>query len=116
MPTLILRSTAFLVFGFSPIASVCANDSYAIDQRDPKYQLAIEHVSNAANALTVATEELRRAEASHPLPGLDLIQMMSRIRPVEDTLRVLLVPEQKRQKFQTAEPDGIFFTPYPVGD
>ena len=94
-----------------------ADDPYVIDQRDPRYQLAIEHLSNAARALSLAQDELKKAEANHPLPGLDLVRMLSQLRPVEETINVILVPERKRLRYRTLTPDGqFFFTPTRFGE
>lgn len=97
------------------IGSASASD-HVIDQRDKKYQKAIEHLSNAAQALALAKAELQQAEASHPLPGLDLARMQSEIVPMEDTLKVILSPERKRLEYRTIIPNGIFFTPTRVGE
>lgn len=97
------------------IASANASDN-VIDQRNPKYQKAIEHLSNAAQALAMAKAELQQAEASYPLPGVDLARMQSEIVPMEDTLKVILAPERKRLEYQTITPNGIFFTPTRVGE
>lgn len=95
---------------------VLADDPFVIDQRDPQYQVAMEHLASAAQALSLAQEELKKAEASHPLPGLDLVRMLSQIRPVEETITVVLVPERKRLRYQEITPDGQFFTPTRIGD
>lgn len=95
------------------IAADYAGDSYVIDQRDPKYQVAIEHLARASQALRLAQDELKEAEASHPLPGLDLVRILSQVRPVEETLNVVLRPEQKRLQYQQLTPDGQFFTTPP---
>lgn len=94
----------------------CAASDYQIDQRDPKFQVAMEHLSNAQAALSVAQAELNKAKASHPLPGLDVRRMTSALSPVEATLQVLLTPEQKRLKHQTITPDGLYFTPTQHGE
>lgn len=95
----------------------CADDPFVIDQRDSRYQVAIEHLSNAAQALSLAQLELKKAEANHPLPGLDLVQMLSQIRPVEETINVILVPERKRVRYRELTPDGqFFFTPTRIGE
>jgi rhodanese-related sulfurtransferase len=102
---------------FNAAASEYAGDSYVIDQRDPKYQTAIEHLASAAQALRLAQDELKKAEASHPLPGLDLVRMLSQVRPVEETINVVLRPEKKRLRYQELTPDGQFFTTPPrLGD
>ena len=93
-----------------------ASDSYVIDQRNESYQIAIEHISNASRALAAAKAELDRAQATYSFPGLDINRMKASLVPVEETLRVLLVPEQKRLRYQTAIPDGVFFLPTHVGD
>jgi hypothetical protein len=106
-------------FGFCLVSAAFlshAADSYVIDQRDARYQIAIEHISNASMALAAAKAELNKAQATYSFPGLDINQMTASLVPAEETLRVLLVPEQKRLKFQTAVPDGVFFLPTPVGD
>lgn len=100
----------------SATVSVLANDAYVIDQRDPNYQTALEHLSSAAQALRLAQQELKKAEASHPLPGLDLVRMLSQIKPVEETVNVILVPERKRFRYQELTPDGQFFTPTRFGE
>ncbi|RNF86596.1 hypothetical protein EFK07_19870 [Pseudomonas putida] len=92
------------------------SDPYVIDQRDPRYQRAIEHLSLAAQNLRMAQDELKKAEASAPLPGLDLVRMLAQVRPVEETINVVLQPEQKRLRYQTVTPDGLFFTPTRIGD
>jgi hypothetical protein len=105
------------VSAFNAVASEYASDSYVIDQRDPKYQIAIEHLASAAQALRLAQDELKKAEASHPLPGLDLARMLSQVRPVEETINVVLRPEKKRLRYQELTPDGQFFTTPPrLGD
>lgn len=101
----------------SAVAADYVGDPYVIDQRDPKYQTAIEHLASAAQALRLAQDELKKAEASHPLPGLDLVRMLSQVRPVEETITVILRPEQKRLRYQELTPDGQFFTTPPrLGD
>lgn len=92
------------------------SDPYVIDQRDPRYQRAIEHLSLAAQNLRMAQDELKKAEASAPLPGLDLVRMLSQVRPVEETINVVLQPEQKRLRYHSVTPDGLFFTPTRVGE
>ncbi|MGF6282221.1 hypothetical protein ABH908_000294 [Pseudomonas frederiksbergensis] len=97
-------------------AQANAADSYVIDQRDPRYQAAIEHLSSAAQALRLAQTELKLAEANHPLPGLDLVRMLSQVRPMEETINVVLSPERKRLRYQELTPDGQYFTPTRIGE
>ncbi|BAW26811.1 hypothetical protein ACTO5A_23435 [Pseudomonas aeruginosa] len=96
--------------------SAVAADPYLIDQRDPAYQKSIEHLARAAQALAVARKEMAKAEGAYQLPGLNVQQMQEQLRPLEDTLAVLLAPEKKRMAHQTLVPDGIFFTPLNSGD
>lgn len=43
--------------------------------------------------------------------------MLSQIKPVEETINVILVPERKRQRYQELTPDGqFFFTPTRIGE
>ncbi|MGE8063970.1 hypothetical protein [Pseudomonas sp. NPDC089569] len=97
-------------------AQATAADSYVIDQRDPRYQAAVEHLASAAQALRLAQTELKLAEASHPLPGLDLVRMLSQVRPMEETINVVLTPERKRLRYQELTPDGQYFTPTRIGE
>jgi hypothetical protein len=97
-------------------STASAADPYVIDQRDPRYQAAVEHLASAGQALRLAQTELKLAEASHPLPGLDLIRMLSQVRPMEETINVILSPERKRQRYQELTPDGEFFTPTRIGE
>lgn len=103
------------------LSSLAANtalaaDAYLLDQRDPAYQKSIEHLARASQALAVARKELAKADGAYPLPGLNAQQMQEHLRPLEDTLAVLLVPEKKRMAHQMLAPDGIFFTPIKSGD
>lgn len=93
-----------------------AADPYVIDQRDPRYQAAVEHLASAAQALRLAQTELKLAEANHPLPGLDLVRMLSEVRPMEETINVILSPERKRLRYQELTPDGQYFTPTRIGE
>ena len=103
------------------LAAICAGtalaaDPYRIDQRDPKYQVSLEHLSRASQALALAGKELSKAHAAYQLPGLNIQQMLGQLRPMEDTLAVLLSPEKKRMAHQELVPDGLFFTPVQSGD
>jgi GH35 family endo-1,4-beta-xylanase len=110
------RLLAALLAASALVTGAAHGAEHVIDQRDRKYQIATEHLANAARALAVAQAELKKAEASHPLPGLDLVRMLSQIKPVEETINVILAPERKRYEFQTITPDGTFFTPTRAGD
>ncbi len=116
MPRFVKTLSLGLVAAFAAAPFACAYEGHSIDQRNPKYQIAIEHLANAANALAVAQAELKKANEAHPLPGLDVNRMIGTLSPAEETLRVILVPERKRLKYQTATPDGVFFTPTPIGE
>ncbi|MFL1449100.1 hypothetical protein ACI77O_11965 [Pseudomonas tritici] len=96
--------------------SALAADPYLIDQRNPDYQKAFEHMARASQALAVAQKELSQAQAAYQLPGLNVQQMLSQLAPVEDTLAVLLSPEKKRMAHQEVVPDGLFFTPVQTGE
>lgn len=96
--------------------SALAANPYLLDQRDPDYQKAFEHLARASQALSTARKELEQAHAAYPLPGLNLPQMLEQLTPMEDTLTVLLTPEKKRMAHQTLVPDGLFFTPVQSGE
>jgi hypothetical protein len=98
------------------VGTALAADPYQVDQRDPAYQKSFEHLARASQALAVARNELSKAQAAYQLPGLNTQQMQEQLRPVEDTLAVLLSPEKKRMAHQTLVPDGPFFTPISSGE
>lgn len=93
-----------------------AADPYLLDQRDPQYQKSFEHLARASQALATARKELSQAQAAYQLPGLNSQQMLDQLRPLEDTLTVLLSPEKKRMAHQSLVPDGLFFTPVQSGE
>ena len=96
--------------------TVQAADPYLLDQRDPQYQKAFEHLARASQALAMARKELSQAQAAYQLPGLNSQLMLEQLRPLEDTLTVLLSPEKKRMAHETLVPDGLFFTPIQTGE
>ncbi|KKN96208.1 hypothetical protein LCGC14_0171380 [marine sediment metagenome] len=111
------KISAVFVLGVAALIVAPANASpYRIDQRDPQFQKAAEHLAQAAQALARAKRELELSEASYQLPGLNYSQMTDALRPVEETLQVILSPERKRYQHQTIIPDGVFFSPVTVGD
>lgn len=111
-----LSLIALFLTGLVPVGHCIAADPHLLDQRDPAYQKAINHIANAQQALAVAQRELELARAAHPLPGVDTDLMARHLRPVEDTLSMLLTPERKRLARHVIVPDGDFFTPVKVGD
>lgn len=111
LPVLPAALTAVLISG-----SALAADPYLIDQRDPAYQKSFEHLARASQALASARKELQQAQAAYQLPGLNTQLMLDHLRPLEDTLTVLLAPEKKRMAHQTLVPDGLFFTPIQSGE
>lgn len=114
MRALPLCIAAFVAALFT--GSALAADPYLIDQRDPEYQKSFEHLARASQALSAARKELEQAQAAYQLPGLNLRQMLEQLRPMEDTMTVLLTPEKKRMAHQTLVPDGLFFTPIQSGE
>jgi hypothetical protein len=100
----------------STASTALAADPYLLDQRDPAYQQAIEHLSNALQAIALAKQEFAKAETAYQLPGLDVQRMRNQLTPLEDTLTVLLAPEKKRMAHQTLVPDSLFFTPVKSGE
>jgi len=82
-----------------------------IDQRDPNYQLAIEHLADASHAIKVAIESIRNSDAAYNLHGMNIQEHLGRLQPVKKNIDMLLFPEEKRIKEQVLTPDSIFFTP-----
>lgn len=111
LPLFFAATLAVLITG-----SALAADPYLLDQRDPEYQKSFEHLARASQALSTARKELEKAQAAYQLPGLNLQQMLDQLRPMEDTMTVLLTPEKKRMAHQTLVPDGLFFTPVQSGE
>lgn len=110
--TLCLAAVSAALFAGTALAA----DPYLMDQRDPQYQKSFEHLARASQALAMARKELSLAQAAYQLPGLNSQQMLDQLRPMEDTLTVLLSPEKKRMAHQTLVPDGLFFTPVQSGE
>ncbi len=100
-------ATLFLIWASSTSA-------VTLDQRDPNYQKSIEQLTQARDALQVAMDRLRKGEAFHPQPGLNLIPILGRIQEIQKTLDMILMPEKKRYEHQELVPDGTFFTPLPL--
>lgn len=114
MRALPVLTSAFIAVLLS--GSALAADPYLLDQRDPAYQKSFEHMARASQALATARKELEQAQAAYQLPGLNTQLMLAQMRPLEDTLTVLLTPEKKRMAHQTLVPDGLFFTPIRSGE
>ena len=108
--------TAALLAAFSVGGAAHASAPHLLDQRDPAYQKAIEHLSRASQALAIAQRELAATQEAYPLPGLNTERMREQLNLLEDTLRVLLSPEKKRMAHETLVPDGLFFIPVTTGD
>lgn len=79
--------------------------------RSAEYRKGTEHLAQANQALNRAISELKRAEAAYGFPGLDVVRMLGQIQEVNDTLRLILTPENRRLKYQTLVPDTTFFKP-----
>lgn len=110
--THVIAATLATLFAGTALAA----DPYLVDQRDPKYQQSFEHLARASQALAMARKELSQAQVAYQLPGLNSQQMLDQLRPLEDTLTVLLSPEKKRMAHQSLVPDGLFFTPVQSGE
>ena len=94
--------------------ALCAD--HVIDQRDPKYIEAISHLAQAKQALVLAKAQLEQARRAYPLQGVNTDQMINQLTPIEDTLQVLLFPEEKRLRYETIVPDAPYFIPLNSGD
>lgn len=93
----------------------CTSSALTLNQRDPNYQLSIEQLSQARDALLVAMDRLRKSEAYYRQPGLEnLVPMLGRLQDIQQTLDMILMPEKKRYDHQQLVPDGTFFTPIPL--
>lgn len=82
-----------------------------IDQRDPHYQKGVEHLASARQALAMAMEELRKADAEYAFPGLEIVRMLGAITPINQTLDLIITPEKRRLEIQVLEPDSVYFKP-----
>lgn len=96
-------------------SSVATASPYIVDQRDPNFQAAQEHLARAAQALSVLQNELALSEEAMQLPGVNYSKLNASLAPLEDTLEVILNPEKKRHAHKTIVPDGVFFNPLPIG-
>lgn len=104
-----------LALATTAAATAVYGNPFVVDQRDPKFQAAQEHLARAAQALSVLQHELALSEEAMQLPGVDYSKLNASLSPLEDTLKVILNPEKKRHAHKTIVPDGIFFTPLPIG-
>jgi hypothetical protein len=96
------------LLALSPMLGTFANP---IDQRDPDFQMAMEHLSRARHALEVFENEMAYAQATYPLPGLDVVGLVGSVQESKETLNLLLTPEDARMRYQIIQPDGFYFKP-----
>jgi hypothetical protein len=111
-----MRNAVMCCIGFCLLWSSSITHAELIDQRDPQYQKAIAHFTNALTALNTAGRELREADAHRQLPGIDIVGLLAEIQRVQDTLQLVLTPEQTRYETQQLKPDSEFFSPVKLKD
>lgn len=79
------------------------------DQRDPDYQQSLDAVARAQLALQRAQKYLEQSRAVKQLPGVDYPDLFGAIRAMEDDLNLILQPRERRMRYKTITPDGLFF-------
>lgn len=92
------------LLGFAPSAP-----AVSVDERQPGYQAYIQALSDAQRGVLNAISALERAKGAHEVRGIDLDAMLTELRSMEQTLRLVTTPERKRMEFQTLVPDGAYF-------
>jgi hypothetical protein len=86
----------------------------SLDQRDPNYQKSIEHYAQAQANIRNAILHLQKGEAYYEQPSIQLVRMLAPLQEIENSLNYILMPEQRRHKYQTLVPDGQYFQPSPL--
>ena len=79
-----------------------------IEQRDAGYLAAVEHAARAQRALQVALDELAASRAMFPFPGFDYLRIEADLATAREALVPMLAPEQRRLRYQTLVPDGVY--------
>lgn len=91
----------------SPRGTAYAGPS-VVDQRDAAYQVAMEHAANAQRALEKAIDELALSRTSFAFPGYEYPAITRDLELARDSLTAMLLPEQRRLRYQTLIPDGMY--------
>lgn len=79
-------------------------------QQDPNYQHAMESMARAQQLLAQAQREVEKSESAFRMPGFNYQQLASDLQIVQDGIRPMLVPEQRRLEYKTLIPSGGYVT------
>ncbi|MBO9471746.1 hypothetical protein J7355_16770 [Endozoicomonas sp. G2_2] len=82
-----------------------------IDQRNPLYQRAFEHLSRAQQLLANAAREVQAARTSYALPGFRYDLFLDDLQYLNGQLSPVLMPERRRLEYQTLTPSADYFVP-----
>ncbi|TJY57356.1 hypothetical protein E4T66_18290 [Sinimarinibacterium sp. CAU 1509] len=79
-----------------------------LDQRDAGYQMALEHAANAQRALQRALDEMAQSQSLYAFPGFQYSALARELTLARDAVAVMVTPEQRRLRYQTLTPDGMY--------
>lgn len=82
-----------------------------IDQRNPLYQRAYEHMSRAQQLIANAAREVQSAQSLYRIPGLRYDLFIDDLSYLGDQLGPVLVPERRRMQYETLTPSDAYFAP-----
>lgn len=115
----LLAATALSVFAFTASAQKnveaphgsAYSSGAVVDQTHPRYIRFVESTREADQALRRAVEALRHAQSLHQFEGLDMNALAMEVARVQGALDPVLHAEQRRLRYQTLQPDGVFMRP-----
>ncbi|MEQ9223837.1 MAG: hypothetical protein RJQ08_11480 [Salinisphaeraceae bacterium] len=82
-----------------------------LDQRRPDYQASYEHLARARSLLREAARQARMSEQNYALPGFRYDLFREDVRYLDQQLGPILMPEQRRLRYQKIVPDSAYLTP-----
>lgn len=83
-----------------------------IDEASTAYQVAMDHLAAARQALVEAQRQVVAAEHAAPLPGFDYRQLTAEMDGIARRLEIYLSPRDRADQVFRMEPDGAYFQPY----
>lgn len=113
-----LLAGVLLTLGISPMA--LAEDAPTppdpslvsiIDQRDPRFQMSVEHLSRVVGLIEKARYEAIASARMKALPGFDYASLHSDLNRMQAELSKILLPEERRLKYQKLVPDSVYLVP-----
>lgn len=82
-----------------------------LDQRNPRYQRAYEHLSRAEQLIANAAREVQAARSLYVVPGFRYDLFLDDLQYLSGQLSPVLMPEHKRLEYETLTPSADYFVP-----